>query len=429
MITKNVLKKIPYLLLLSITYIQNGLSDVTPPHLDLEMTSGEYRNYLSKQKKYTFLVDEKPVAEALALGDRLSKWIAYENEHREPGQRIRLTSASGRRGIPIESPSVYSDKSIEKDLEKVKLTVSGEILSVLAGSEPFPSALPVPDEEFVKSGRLIDRIYQTAARFKALKPYIFYYKSAVRNDVRGYYYFYKNNILSQDLSPTSKIAPDKLDEILKSLSLLCLNSGTSSNSCKDIVQKAKEQDGLNMLHEQWMKDGKKNWDSYFYIPNTARRVDVTWKEDNQMIVPFNTPSELRFKSYLQDNIEDEFRWKEWKLLLNFGNFTYGPELVFKSGVVPHVNRLGGNQIVMDQNQSIEEYESKWTIRHEFGHVIGLPDCYHEFYDEDLAAFVNYQLDISDLMCSRAGNINERIYKELQRQYSRSTADVIRSWGK
>jgi len=90
--------------------------------------------------------------------------------------------------------------------------------------------------------------------------------------------------------------------------------------------------------------------------------------------------------------------------------------VFQPGVVPHVNGLGGNEIVMDSNQPIEEYESQWTIRHEFGHVIGLPDCYHEFYDVSQQAFVNYQLDITDLMCSRAGNMNERIYNELKRVY-------------
>jgi hypothetical protein len=73
---------------------------------------------------------------------------------------------------------------------------------------------------------------------------------------------------------------------------------------------------------------------------------------------------------------------------------------------------------MDSNQPIEEYESQWTIRHEFGHVLGLPDCYHEFYDVNARAYVNYQLDITDLMCSRAGNMNERIYKELKEAYEK-----------
>ena len=34
----------------------------------------------------------------------------------------------------------------------------------------------------------------------------------------------------------------------------------------------------------------------------------------------------------------------------------------------------------------------------------------------LEAYVNYQIDVNDLMCSRSGNMNERIFKELKRTY-------------
>ena len=44
--------------------------------------------------------------------------------------------------------------------------------------------------------------------------------------------------------------------------------------------------------------------------------------------------------------------------------------------------------------------------------MGLPDCYFEFYDEQNQMGVSYQIDTTDLMCSRAGNFNERLYKEL-----------------
>jgi hypothetical protein len=79
----------------------------------------------------------------------------------------------------------------------------------------------------------------------------------------------------------------------------------------------------------------------------------------------------------------------------------------------------GNTIVIDRNTDIDEYEVRWTIRHEFDHVLRLPDCYIEFYDQELGAAVNYQIDTSDLMCSRAGNINQRIVDELKRVYEDS----------
>lgn len=73
---------------------------------------------------------------------------------------------------------------------------------------------------------------------------------------------------------------------------------------------------------------------------------------------------------------------------------------------------------MDSNTDIQEYGVRWTIRHEFGHILRLPDCYTEFYDTKEQVMVNYQLDTTDLMCSRAGLMNERIYQELKKHYQK-----------
>lgn len=173
------------------------------------------------------------------------------------------------------------------------------------------------------------------------------------------------------------------------------------------------------FYQKYFLSGKINWESFYKIPDYAKRSDVRW-ENNKLLIGFNKPAEEKIRLYLKNNIEQEWMWKGWNLQLIFGSYPSGPFIKFEAGVVPHVNRLGGNEIVMDSNQSIEEYESQWIIRHEFGHVLGLPDCYHEFYDQQLKAYVNYQLDITDLMCSRAGNMNERLFKVLQKNYSIKT---------
>lgn len=73
---------------------------------------------------------------------------------------------------------------------------------------------------------------------------------------------------------------------------------------------------------------------------------------------------------------------------------------------------------MDADQPLTEYDAQWTIRHEFGHVLGLPDCYLEYYDPDKEVIVSYQIDIDDLMCSRHGHIQGHHLDELKRVYFR-----------
>ena len=136
-----------------------------------------------------------------------------------------------------------------------------------------------------------------------------------------------------------------------------------------------------------------------------------------MEVTFKDPKNEVIADWLKVNIEDEFRRPllNWNLEMRFirgGWFT--AYLEFKKNVTPHVS--GGNKVVMDANTDIEEYGVRWTIRHEYGHILRIPDCYHEFYDKERNLMINYQLDVTDLMCSRAGVMNDRIYEELKRVY-------------
>jgi hypothetical protein len=386
------------------------------PHLDLEMTSEEYRSHLATlSKNKAFAKDDPAIAYSLKIGERLSKWIATINESRSAETAIRLTSPQTRRGVPIDAPSIYNPSIIKAGVEKILADLPEAMKSVLLSTTSLPATTGMDDETFIKHARLLDRNYQSAARYKSVNPYRMQYASMAANDVRGYYYLKQNNIGREELKDATTIESTKLELIKDALTKICINTESSLDSCKKKVDSAVEKNALAALYSKYFATAESNWNDFFVIPNGGKRNDVQWT-DSVMTVPFNTPSIAKFIPYLQNNIEDEFRFGSWGLKMNFGTFDDGPRLIFEPGVVPHVNGLGGNEIVMDSNQPIEEYESQWTIRHEFGHVLGLPDCYHEFYDNKLQAFVNYQLDITDLMCSRAGNMKERIYNELKKAY-------------
>lgn len=386
----------------------------SPVHLDLESSSNIYRAHLLSNQKL-FKDNNSAIEKALSWGNRLANWLEIENSRRSADRQLRLTSQVTRRGIPIDSPSIYSDKTVEREIENLSQQLPGPMLDVLNG-EDYPTQLPLSDEDFIVLARKVDRNYQSAARFKSLLPYISYYKQAKAKDIRAYHYFKENKWTAEKFMEFENFPQDVKKELRFLLSQLCLNSGETQLGCDRSVRLAESQRQLPKLFVELYDIGERIWNDFFVIPDSAVRKDIIWRTSDRAEIPFNTPEAERFIPYLRDNIQDEFRFRDWGLVLRFGVFANGPRLKFEAGTVPHVDRLGGNNIVMDSNQSIEEYESQWIIRHEFGHVLGLPDCYHEFYDVNLKAFVNYQLDTTDLMCSRAGNMNERIYIELEKKY-------------
>lgn len=386
-----------------------------PPHMDPQMTSEEYRKILATlpQNKN----DDPTISRAIAIGERLSKWINTINANRSADQAIRLTSPETRTGNPIHTPLVYSPIIIQKRLDDTLAGLPVGMKDTLTSNSPLPLNPPVDDKTFIIQARLVDKIYQLGARFKSLDVWRSSYAAQASKDVRGYYYLTQNKITADTLKEVSTLPEAQVPAIKDALAGICLNSNESLKTCQSKVNKAFESNTLPAHFQKYFKTAQNVWNKFFEIPSGARRRDVSWS-GNTFTVPFNTPSIARFIPYLQNNIEDEFRFGTWGLKLNFGSFSSGPRLKFEAGVVPHVDSVGGNQITMDSNQPIEEYESQWVIRHEFGHVIGLPDCYHEFFDVKLDAYVNYQLDMTDLMCSRAGNMNERIYLELKNAYDR-----------
>lgn len=396
-----------------------------PPHLDLEMTSGEYRAHLAKvehaKKKLggkLEVAEDPAITSTLKLGVRLQNWISKVNAVRSPESAIRLTSATTRTGIPIDKPNMYSPSIIKQKVTDALTAMPEEMRTIITGTAELPETIPVDDETFVKLARPLDRQYQSAARFKSLDGWRSHYAARAKQDVRGLYYLNTNKITAEELASPETLPAEKLADIKEALVKVCYNTlGTKLEDCRRELEKAFKMNTVDAFYNRYVPGAKEIWNNFFVIPSYAVRTDVVWAK-GEMTVPFITPSIAKFVPYLQNNIEDEFKWKGWNMRMNFGDYSSGPRLIFKPGVVPHVNGLGGDEIVMDSNQPIEEYESQWTIRHEFGHVIGLPDCYHEFYDTNLKAYVNYQLDVTDLMCSRAGNMNERIYHELEKAYKK-----------
>ncbi len=394
------------------------------PHLPLDLSFEESQELWSEHKSTTKFKSLKTktdpfVAKAIAGGEILGKWLKKINENRESDNQLLLSSSSSSSrgaGIPIDKPSKYGPKTIKLRIEKILATAPKEMLDVIYNELPMTVKNPVEDKVFIEFGRKISGTYQSAVRWETnIKKWLPYYKKNQRRDVRGFYHLIKEENLDQKLKNFSSLSSQDQERLSGHLYKICLNDKVEGKTCTTRLDKARKKGTVLKFKNKYWSGATKNWNSFWLI--SKPRKDVVWNSTspNTMKVTFKDPKNEKIANWLKENIEDEFKTDTWQMEFNFKeNGTGLAYLEFKAGVTPHVK--SGNIIVMDKNSSIDEYSVKWTIRHEYGHILRLPDCYFEFYDEKEEVAVNYQLNVKDLMCSRSGDMNERIYKELKRVY-------------
>lgn len=388
------------------------------PHYDLEMTSEEYRA-LTQDLAEAETGD--PLQVILEKGKRNLEWIEFINATRADGSRLELSTPGTQRGIPITEPSVSNREIVATQWNDLVANLPPDFIHVVIEGAPFTAVLKISDEVFLEHARLIDRTYQRAARWLLQEPYLSAYAARAGDDLRGYYQLTNDPALAvrlrtyQDLPITQKARYETW------LIGICRNGGESREVCQDRLVASVLKDGdATGFYRQHIDAAQAHWDSYFHIPEF--RTDVTWTaaDAGRMVIPFRDPQHAAVKAWLKDNIEDEFRWLDWRLVLDFqedGDDAM-THVEFVPGATPHVNALAGSKITMDGNRSINEYTARWTIRHEYGHVLGFPDCYLEFFDEESGTMINYQLDVSDLMCSRRGAFKQNHYDQLRQVYFR-----------
>lgn len=404
-----------------------------PPHFDLEMSSLEYQHEWNKQNFFkqflpssdSFTQDSlrvsratDPVQRAIDLGNRNLEWLKIINDKRTKIKLPPLSfwSPSTIGASPIDKPRVYSPKIVEEMTQEALYKVSPAFKNVIDSAAPLPEYPPMPEADYLNGSREIDRVYQLAIRWNLLSPWKDHYTKRKQYDVRGVYYLNQEKDLEGKLKDFSNLSRSDIKRFRKYLVILCQNTqGTITDTCERDLDNEINQNKVYEFYQQYLPAGQAMWDDFFALENP--RSDVSWsnKDSSTMSVPFLDPQDKEVENFLRDNIHDEWHFGPWKLNLNFSN-SARIYVRFAPDENPHVNSLGGDQITMNQNVPLTEYDAQWTIRHEFGHTLGLKDCYVEFYDPKEGVMIAYQLDITNLMCSRRGHLQQIHYDTLKKNY-------------
>ncbi|NCN95382.1 MAG: hypothetical protein GW917_01525, partial [Bdellovibrionales bacterium] len=187
--------------------------------------------------------------------------------------------------------------------------------------------------------------------------------------------------------------------------------------CKSSLRDAIEADSLFEFFEKYFKFGKEKYEDFFKIPRSVKNRSTS-RQGPQLITRFKDPQSPSMQNFLKFNLEEEWTHSLLSINVIFGGAPSESKVNVEwlPDVTPHVKGLGSNEVVMNSDSSLDDWDTQWTIRHEFGHVLGFPDCYVEFYVPEEESIISYQLDVDNLMCSRKGVLNSGMIEELLRKY-------------
>ncbi len=384
----------------------------TPGSLELDLSSSDYRKALEGRQ---VLFSNSGLERILKIGQRNLDWLELINKNRPDDKKLELSTAATQGGIPIESPRKSNPTIIQADFDAITATLPKSVSDVLLNNWPQSEQPPIEDEAFLEIARKIDRSYQSASRWILQEPDLWSYTMRSNMDIRGYVFLSREAGLEAKLKGWTGLDAEVRKNFENWLVGECHNSNHSIQDCKNILSHEISVKGHPWnFHLTYLAGSKELYDGFFELQNS--RSDSHWNAGKSLYtVPFKTPELPAVGLWLSTNIEDEWRFNGFQLRLNFKSNGSGmPRVVFEAGATPHVDGLGGNTITMDANRSIQEYSSRWTIRHEFGHVLGFPDCYVEYYDNEDSVMISYQIDIENLMCSRKGKFKQTHLDELRK---------------
>ncbi len=387
-------------------------------HLDPEMTGREYQNLLQPR---ILQGEDNLVSPSLSaimkLGKRNLDWLILINSNRT--NKLSFSNEANTRAYPITTPNKYNESIVVQKANDLLAKLPEPMKSILTEKQPMTETLPLTEKEYLEWGFEADRVYQGAARWISMQPYLSSLAARRSSDIRGIYFLSRDPQREQNLNNFAALNSDQQKNYLFNLFSMCLNSRSGTDSCNREVTSAQQSNALNNFYNKYLPYSQKLYNNFFDIPAGGMVSGPKWtsNEPQKMFVPFLNTSNLEIKNFLQTNIQNEWKWNGWQLVTDFEMpSSTKVDVRFEPGVVPHVPYLGSPVMYMDANAPLTEYDVRWTIRHEFGHVLGFPDCYVEFYEEENGAITNYQIDTTDLMCSRRGKLKERHFTELKRRY-------------
>lgn len=352
----------------------------------------------------------------LDMGQRAVAWLNLVNLHRDLDHRLNLADRKTKNPVPPEKPNLTSVKILLEKLATRTSEIPEEMKPFLVNGQELVETPPVADEVFLKSIRDLNSVYQGAVRWLGEEPYFLEYEANNIYDIRGIYFMKKDADIETKIKNFAANTPEDIVLIKNWLVSICHNSEKSLDACTKELALAEKNQTVFDFYQSYIVKAKKTYDDFFTV-NPVRK-DITWSADGQTLTQnFIDPNVAKVANWLKTNIEEEWKATGFQLIINFVKENpISPYIEFVKGVTPHVSGENWEKVTMDPDYSLDDYNTQWTIRHEFGHILGFPDCYLEFYNSKEETMTYYTIETDNLMCAWGGKLQPSHPAELRRAY-------------
>lgn len=399
---------------------------VALPRLDPQATSLEIQSALDAQLARGVLGPASPVDaqldEIIAAGKRNLDWIQVISNNRiakaAPANPPKPLSISKQEvaASSMDNPLTYSDEIIVARYRALKDVMNPAMLKVLMGQAEMTSEPPVDFDVYILFAQSLDSIYQMTLRWRLMTPYMDSLKQARANDVRGYFYLSRRPNLQAELTAFDTLAPDLQAKLRVWLKMVCYSMQQDDDFCASELQAAETRKNVFEYYDNYLPVAKLRYDLLFEIAPVYLAPTFAWDKGKpgEMTVPFQMPKDPKVAEAFKFNVEDEWHTQDWHLRINYRWKAFG-SIEFQAAENPRAYPDTG-RIIMDANAPLTEESVKYGLRHEFGHLLGFPDCYLEFYDPSAKAVLSYAVDPANIMCARSGHFQPQHYDRLKEAY-------------
>jgi hypothetical protein len=366
----------------------------------------------------------------ITIGARALDWVDVLQKDVPTEQREQIWRRADRLGHEAtpDAPTFYNPNTIVERFEKAMANAPEAVVAVLRDGGALPKNPPVglSIREVVGAIRPIHKAYSDASRWTMLYNYRWVLDKD-RLDLRGWIKLARQRESVLELAKNwAQLTEDARTALIANVSQACpyVESHSASNcqsAHKDLVKTPQEGEKVAAWINSLLSGGQAGYDAKFGVQQAHEGAKTQTKSAlgvRSIEIPTFGIDSATF-DWIQARVHEAWTFTDVVGVTLFPlqeNASGAVQVVWQPGTTPHVNGIAGDTITMDSNTPKWLEVTQITMRHEMGHVLGFPDCYTEFWDDDLNGFTYYTLDPNDAMCALSGNYLDRHRDALLKGY-------------